>query len=402
MRTSRSLFSTLAYLTMFIFGLQVCGQQFILLDIAEEYQMNKTAMGALSSVGFITGLCSAVLLGGIIDKKDQRLLTGGFTAAIALGGLLVLVIPNFIGLIIGLMLMGFSGTMLPAIVPVMLSKYDPSHSSRYAGIAEMFYSAGSVTGPLMMAFLLGQGVSWRALYVLITIISLVVAGGIFWMHSPTAPASAEPLVIPKNAGSILAVLKPVGLLLILWSLAYSSVESGINSYAKPYFTEQYENPLAASTTIAIVGIGMVVSRLLASRIHKNKAAIAAACCFGGGLMALLMVIVPGAWTSYLWCCLFGLIAGPAWPLAMSVAIDSFPENPGRISTMLLVGSSTGGATVGVFMGMLADHIDLRSSFLYPAFMGLIAMSALMGVRALNRRKSAKAMAERADASTGNF
>lgn len=60
----------------------------------------------------------------------------------------------------------------------------------------------------------------------------------------------------------MAVLKPVGLLLILWSLAYSSVESGINSYAKPYFTEQYENPLAASTTIAIVGIGMVVSRLL--------------------------------------------------------------------------------------------------------------------------------------------
>ena len=82
---------------MFIFGLQVCGQQFILLDIAEEYQMNKTAMGALSSVGFITGLCSAVLLGGIIDKKDQRLLTGGFTAAIALGGLLVLVIPNLSG-----------------------------------------------------------------------------------------------------------------------------------------------------------------------------------------------------------------------------------------------------------------------------------------------------------------
>ena len=48
------------------------------------------------------------------------------------------------------------------------------------------------------------------------------------------------------------------------------------------------------------------------------------------------------------------------------------------------------------------HIDLRSSFLYPALMGLIAMAALMGVRALNRRKSAKAMAEQVDASTGNF
>ena len=126
-----------------------------------------------------------------------------------------------------------------------------------------------------------------------------------------------------------------------WGIAYSSVESGINNYAKPYFTEAYPNALAASTTIAIVGIGMVVSRLLASKIHKKKAEIAAACCLGGGLMALLMVLVPGAWSSYLWCILFGLIAGPAWPLAMSVAIDSFPENPGRISTLLLVGSSTG-------------------------------------------------------------
>ena len=81
MRNSKGLFSTLAYFTMFIFGLQVCGQQFILLDIAEEYGMNNTAMGALSSVGFIAGLCSTVLLGGLIDKKNQRLLTAVCTAA---------------------------------------------------------------------------------------------------------------------------------------------------------------------------------------------------------------------------------------------------------------------------------------------------------------------------------
>ncbi len=386
MRNSKGAFSTLAYLTMFIFGLQVCGQQFILLDIAEEYQMNKTAMGALSSVGFITGLCSTILLGGLIDKKDQRLITALCTAAIALGGLLVLIIPSFFGLISGLMLMGFAGAMLPAVVPVMLSKYDPSHSSRYAGIAEMFYSAGSVAGPLVMALLLGRGVSWRALYIAVTAVSVVVAAGIFWMHAPSPSTDANPMAIPENAGSLLTVLKPAGLLLILWSFAYSSVESGINSYAKPYFTEAYPNPTAASTTIAIVGAGMVVSRLLASRVHKNKAVVAAGCCIGGGIMALLMVVIPGAWSSYLWCILFGLIAGPAWPLAMSVAIDSFPENPGRISTMLLVGSSTGGATVGVFMGMMADYLGLRACFLYPAMMGLISMAALMGVHTLNRKK----------------
>ena len=393
MRNSKSLFSALAYLTMFIFGMQVCGQQFILLDIAEEYEMNKTAMGALSSVGFITGLCSTILLGGLIDKKNQRLLTGVFTAIIALGGLLVLIVPNFMGLIAGLMLMGFAGAMLPAVVPVMLSKYDPSHSSRYAGIAEMFYSAGSVAGPLIMAFLLGRGVSWRALYIAVTVISAAVAMGIFYMHSPAASAEGSPMVIAENSGSLLAVLKPIGLLLILWSFAYSSLESGINSYAKPYFTEAYPNPTAASTTIAIVGAGMVFSRLLASRIHKNKAAVAAACCLGGGLMALLMVTVPGAWTSYAWCILFGVVAGPAWPLAMSVAIDSFPENPGRISTMLLVGSSTGGATVGVFMGMIADHRGLCICFLYPAAMGLISMAALLWVRALHKRKQAAKAAE---------
>ena len=85
MRNSKGFFSTLAYLTMFIFGLQVCGQQFILLDIAEEYAMNNTAMGALSSIGFIAGLCSTVFLGGLIDKKNQRLLTAVCTAAIAAG-----------------------------------------------------------------------------------------------------------------------------------------------------------------------------------------------------------------------------------------------------------------------------------------------------------------------------
>ena len=49
MRNSKGFFSTLAYLTMFIFGLQVCGQQFILLDIAEEYAMNNTAMAAVQT-----------------------------------------------------------------------------------------------------------------------------------------------------------------------------------------------------------------------------------------------------------------------------------------------------------------------------------------------------------------
>ena len=121
MRNSKGLFSTLAYFTMFIFGLQVCGQQFILLDIAEEYGMNNTAMGALSSVGFIAGLCSTVLLGGLIDKKNQRLLTAVCTAAMVAGSLLILLIPNFSGLVLGLVLIGFAGSLLPAAVPVMLS-----------------------------------------------------------------------------------------------------------------------------------------------------------------------------------------------------------------------------------------------------------------------------------------
>lgn len=71
---------------------------------------------------------------------------------------------------------------------------------------------------------------------------------------------------------------------------------------------------------------------------------------------------------------------------MSVAIDSFPENPGRISALLLVGSGTGGATVGVFMGMLADNFSLRVCFLYPAAMGLLSMALLLLVRVLNRKK----------------
>ncbi len=384
MRNSKGLFSTLAYFTMFIFGLQVCGQQFILLDIAEEYGMNNTAMGALSSIGFIAGLCSTILLGGLIDKKNQRLLSAVCTAAMAVGGLLVLFVPNFIGLVLGLTLIGFAGSLLPAAVPVMLSKYDPAHSSRYASITEVAYSSGSVLGPLLMAALMGQGISWRALYVIVAALSAVVAAALFWMHSPKAEMGE--VVFAQNKGSLGSVLTPVGILIVLTGLTYSSMEAGINSYAKPYFTEAYPNPTAASTTIAIIAVAMVISKLLSGFIHKHKAAVAAACCLGGSMMAFAMVLVPGAWSSYIWCILFGLIAGPAWPLTMSVAIDSFPENPGRIGTLLQVGGSTGGATVGVFMGMLADSAGLRICFLYPAAAGLLASAAMLSVRVLNRKK----------------
>lgn len=384
MRNSKGLFSTLAYFTMFIFGLQICGQQFILLDIAEEYGMNNTAMGALSSIGFIAGLCSTVLLGGLIDKKNQRLLSAVCTAAMAGGALLILLVANFAGLVAGLTLIGFAGSLLPAAVPVMLSKYDPAHSSRYASLTEVAFSAGSVLGPLLMAALMGQGISWRALYVIVAGLSLLAAGALFWMHSPKAEMGE--LVFAQNKGSLLSVLTPAGILIVLAGFTYSSMEAGINSYAKPYFTEAYPNPAAASTAIAIVAVTMVVSKLLSGMIHKHKAAVAASCCLGGSLMTLLMVLVPGAWSSYIWCILFGLIAGPAWPLTMSVAIDSFPENSGRIGTMLSMGGSTGGATVGVFMGMLADRFGLRACFLYPAAAGFLAMAAMLGVRALNRKK----------------
>lgn len=385
MRNSKGLFSALAYFTMFIFGLQVCGQQFILLDIAEEYEMNNTAMGALSSIGFIAGLCSTILLGGLIDKKNQRLLTAVCSACMAAGCLLILLVPNFIGLIIGMTIVGFAGSLLPAAVPVMLSKYDPAHSSRYASITEVAYSAGSVAGPLLMAAMMGQGISWRALYVIVAVLSAFIAAALFWMRSPKVVGMGE-LVFAQNKGSILSVLTPAGILIVLAGLTYSSMEAGINSYAKPYFTEAYPNPTAASTTIAIIAVAMVVSKLFSGMIHKHKAAVAAACCLGGSIMTFLMVLAPGAWSSYIWCILFGLIAGPAWPLTMSVAIDSFPENSGRIGTMLSMGGSTGGATAGIFMGMLADHFGLRLCFLYPAAAGFLAMVALLGVRALSRKK----------------
>jgi len=154
----------------------------------------------------------------------------------------------------------------------------------------------------------------------------------------------------------------------------------IASYLKGYERYVIGSPvLVIAETICQLIIPLLMARIINEGIEGNDMAVIWQ---SGGLM----VLVPGAWSSYIWCILFGLIAGPAWPLTMSVAIDSFPENSGRIGTMLSMGGSTGGATVGVFMGMLADRFGLRACFLYPAAAGFLAMAAMLGVRALNRKK----------------
>ena len=81
-------------------------------------------------------------------------------------------------------------------------------------------------------------------------------------------------------------------MLILFALLYNFIEPGFMTFASTYFTEVAGDKIGASISISVMGLMMVVSRMISSRLRGNKEKVMFVGTLGAAITGLLWCYFP--------------------------------------------------------------------------------------------------------------
>ncbi len=366
----------LCYLISYNSGMQMSGQQHILLDMRTEFGISNATMALISSVQMLTSLGLSLLFSRIIDRiaNKKLVLTGGSIAVC--GALLNGFSTGPATTILAFMISSVGSCFLMAVPYSAFSQLDPDNVTKHVNVQQGVLSFGAVISPLLLAVLIGRlGLNWRWHYrISASILTIIIT--LFAQTKTGVPQSyreTHEIGGGKDTPSTRKrlIFTPAFLLLSATLGIYMATEVGILNYSKEYFMVRLDDVVGASLCISLIRASMTVTRLTASRIIKNRVTLCVGSFALSGISLLLMAVFPIKVFSLLWCVLFGLFAGPCWPTVFSIGLDLDLKASGKLSSTMMIFNNIGTNLGNLTIGAAADRFGVQSSFYVTAGAALL-------------------------------
>ena len=369
------LIRALTYLMFFMFAMTTDSVGVIIPQVVQEFGLSLTAAGALH-YGSMTAIALAgLLLGFLADRYGRKptillglgLFTGAALFFPAAGGFLtILALIMASGLAIGIFKTG-------ALALVGDISRDVSEHTRTMNLVEGFFGVGAIVGPLLVTQLVHAGVSWRWLYVLAGVLSLVLIAIAASVRYPGATVLREQSVARAGTGQLLR--SPYALGFSVAAFCYVAVECAIYVWM-PTLVGSYQGSLAlvAAYALPIFFTLRAAGRFLGAWLldHLEWSATLALCsaaiflCFAGSLIGgveAALILLPGA----------GLFMSVMYPTINSKGIACYPRcDHGRVSGLILFFTCCGAAIGPFAMGAVSDAFGgVRYGFMLAAVLAAV-------------------------------
>ena len=381
------LYILLCYLMSFNSGLQMSGQQYVLLDMRTEFGISNATMALITSVQFFVFLTMSLIFSQILDKISNKKLVL-FGGSIAITGSLI----NGFSIgptttIAAFIVASFGSSVLMAVPYPAFAQLDPDNITRHVNVQQGALSFGAVLSPLLLSVLIGKlGLDWRWNYrisaglmsILIVMFALV-KPGVQLKSKAQRENTRRAKDLPEEKKRL--IFTPVFMLIALTLGVYMFIEIGILNYSKEYFTRGLGDILGASLCISIVRASMTVTRIFGSRLVKNRVSMCVGSFALSGVSLLLLALFPIKGVALLWCALFGLFAGPCWPTIFSIGLDLDRNSPGKLTSVMMVMNNLGMNLGSFVIGSAVDTLGVQNAFYVSAGVALAGiMVFLLAIR----------------------
>lgn len=250
-----------------------------------------------------------------------------------------------------------------------ISSSTKQHTSTMNG-AEAFFGVGAIIGPLIVAYLIHQGVAWQWLYVIAGGVCTVLIVGALFVKYPNYTREKSEKVKQVSVLQSLALIKnPYAFGFSVGAFLYVAAESAIYVWMPSYlvcdastlratydcYTEGFSQTLAIYSVTAFFilrAAGRFVGIWMMS--HFNWALVlmlfsgGIVLCFGAGLMGGKQVAL------YLFP-LTGIFMSVIYPTFNSKGISCFPKHQhGSVAGVILFFTAAGAAAGPFIMGLVSD------------------------------------------------
>jgi FHS family L-fucose permease-like MFS transporter len=372
----------LTYLMFMMFAMTTDAVGVIIPEVMKSFDLSMTAAGLLHYGPMMAIALAGIFLGHLADKLGRKKTITLGLALFAINSYLFVLGDSFGFYLSLMMLSGLAiGVFKTAALALIgdISQSTTEHTSTMNGV-EAFFGVGAIIGPLIVTYLLAQGVDWKWLYVIAGTLCVVLIITASLVHYPqTMKATDEPI----NLARTLTMTKdPYALGFSLGAFLYVATESAIYVWMPTYLIG-YEGDavLLASYALTIFFVLRAAGRFVGIWMmsHFNWAAVLTL--FSGAIALCFLASVLGGrdWAVFL-LPLSGIFMSVIYPTLNSKGISCFPKNKhGAAAGVILFFTALGAAFGPLSMGLVSDAFgsDARYGFLLASVFAGILFAGLL-------------------------
>lgn len=347
----------LTYMMFLMFAMTTDAVGVIIPVLMKQYELSMTMAGLVHYAPMVAIALSGLVFGFIADKLGRKVaivLGLALYGVIAFGFMLkasfyyVLALMVVAGVAIGI----FKTAALALIGDI--SSTAKEHTTTVNGV-EAFFGVGAIIGPLVVTYLLSQGVAWQWLYLIAGVFCVVL---IFLSMQVKYPQPKRECSKPASLeGTFKLLREPYALGFSAVAFLYVAVESAIYVWM-PTFLLGYDGPalLLASYALTVFFVLRAAGRFLGMWMLNllNWEAVLAVCTTMIAL-SFLAAVVYGQVAAVYVLPLSGLFMSVVYPTLNSKGISCFPrEQHGAVAGVILFFTAAGAALGPLIMGVVSD------------------------------------------------
>jgi len=353
----------------------------IIPDLITGFHLSLTMVSLLPFAFFIAYGIMSIPAGILLEiYKEKKVMIFAFLLSSA-GSLLIVVSPNYLSAILSLFLIGCGMAMLQVVAnPLLRVSGGEENYANYSVLAQLIFGFASYLSPMVYQSFIAQkklsgsqtgwpatffkqipdAFPWLSLYVLFIAISLLMVAIIYASKFPKVDLDESEKPGPWEIHLTLFKNKFV-ILYFIAMLCYVGTEQGIANWISQFLSTYHgvDPQTTGADTIAYFWglmtaggiLGLLLLKILDSRIVLPAFTFLA--------MLSLALALFGSKSLALWAFpMLGLFLSVMFPIIFSLALNSFEENHGSFSGILVTGI-VGGAIFPFIVGSIGDLLGLK-------------------------------------------
>ncbi|MBC7217143.1 MAG: MFS transporter [Candidatus Caldatribacterium sp.] len=330
----------------------------------ELFGLSATRAGRLFSLYYLPYVVTTFVSGALCDLFGKKPILVASQLFLALGFFVVSLAEHFSTIEWGIFLAGIGGGFCEAPLTGLLSQVFPGREGYALNLSQISFGLGAAVGPYLAGFLLEKNVSFRVLYFVPGVFSVLLFGLLARERELFAFGNSERFSL-RN----LRLLAPWKVLLGASFLAiflYVGAEIGSSAWMSTYFVRELKQGLylggaAMGIFWGMMTVGRLIFGILTRRIsYLALLRVAAVLSFLALLGLTITRQVPLALSALL---VLGFGFAPIWPLIVAWVAKHINELQATAIGLTVASGGLGALFFPWFMGVVADSFGLRWVFL---------------------------------------
>ena len=337
-----------------------------LMVLSREMDLNLTEGGTIEAV-------RAILLVAILLFSGMAAVRWGKTFVLYMGGITLTagllcysLAPSYLFILFAMVLVGLGGGLIEALINPLVQDLHPEDSGGYLNVVNAFFSVGVLTTVLIVGELLTWEVSWRNIFIGLSLTSLFFT--LFFLGS-SIKAHRSGQIPPAPKGNPLHHTRDILKDRHFWVFGLAMVCGGGAEAAYTFWSASYIQiyygtaPRAGAIGTAIFAGGMITGRIAGGSVkQKNLHKQILISALAGLIFSLGFFRINSLTTLFPLLFLAGLACACFWPSIQSYAADRIKGESTMLFILLSAMGIPGFALTSWIMGWIGDRWGLRASF----------------------------------------